>query len=55
MGETMKLERSDGSDLRWKRPETKADESAGVRRLYGGKKRRLTRRYCVKVRHSRER
>ena len=32
IGGTMKPERSDGSDLRWKRPETKADESRGVRR-----------------------
>ena len=32
IGGTMSPEKSDGSDLRWKRPETKADESRGVRR-----------------------
>jgi hypothetical protein len=29
----MKPERSDVSDLKWKRPETKADESRGERRF----------------------
>jgi len=33
----MKPERSDGSDMRWKRPETKADEFAGVRWFFSGK------------------
>ena len=31
IGRTMKPERSDGSDLRWKRSETKADEPRGER------------------------
>jgi len=38
IGGTMKPERSDGSDLRWKRPETKAYESAGVRRFLAARK-----------------
>ena len=49
----MKPERSDVSDLKWKRPETKADESRGERRFLAGRnraERRLTRRHCVEVR-----
>ena len=34
IGGTMSPEKSDGSDLRWKRPETKADESRDVRRFW---------------------
>jgi hypothetical protein len=33
IGRTMKPERSDGSDLRWKRSETKADQPRGQRRF----------------------
>jgi hypothetical protein len=33
IGKTMKPGRSDGSDLRWKRSETKADEPRGQRRF----------------------
>ena len=33
IGGTMKPERSDGSDLKWKKPEMKAYESGGVRRF----------------------
>ena len=42
IGGTMKPERSDGSDLRWKRSETKAERKQAERRL--------TRRHCVEVR-----
>ena len=50
IGRTMKPERSDGSDLRWKRSETKADEPRGQKVLAGGKQaeRRLTRRQSVR-------
>ena len=37
IGGTMKPERSDGSDPRWKRSETKADEPRGERRFSGKK------------------
>ena len=37
IGGTMKPERSDGSYLRWKRPETKADEPRGQEVLAGRK------------------
>ena len=37
IGRTMKPERSDGSDLRWKRSETKADEPRGQKVLAGRK------------------
>ena len=37
MGETMKPEKYDGRDMRWKRPETKADEFAGERWFLSGK------------------
>jgi hypothetical protein len=33
IGGTMKPEKSDGSDLRWKRSETKANEPRGERRF----------------------
>ena len=37
IGRTMKPERSDGGDLRWKRSETKADEPRG-QKVSAGKK-----------------
>jgi hypothetical protein len=43
----MKPARSDGSDLRWKRPEKKAYESAGVRRFLAGRN-TSRRKDCVK-------
>jgi hypothetical protein len=52
IGRTMKPERSDGSDLRWKRSETKADEPRGQKVLAGRKQaeRRSTRRHCAEIR-----
>jgi hypothetical protein len=46
IGRTMKPERSDGGDLRWKRSETKADEPRG-QKVSAGKK--ASREYYLEI------